>query len=205
MAGMPASGFLIERYGAGRRRPAGRPDRRCSDWSWPGVFATAGPQLGAAVGPVLLRVRAPAPGTSAMNVEGAVVERLARPQHHAALPCRLELRHLHRRRSRSAGRGARRTAGALHYAVPRPGGGGRSRGRRRGFLPSGDRRRGPDEPATAELGLAGAAHAGDRADGAGLHPGRGRRQRLAGARRSSTGTTPATGSASSASPCSWPR
>ena len=126
----------------------------------------------------------------AMNVEGAGGRAAARPQHHAALPRRL----VASARSPAPGSapcaaGARRTRwpctspssrrrSAVIVAVVA------SRSR---CVPAGEEPRTPTRPPA--VGLAGAAHAGDRRHGAGLHPRRGRRPTTGWRSRWSTGTT----------------
>ena len=113
-----------------------------------------------------------------MNVEGAAVERAARPHDHAALPRRLQPRHGAGRRPSaslidcasacrcSATCARRRGSPALVVLARRPG-------------PSCRRAAGAARPGRRRSCLAGAAHARDRADGARLRADRGHRQRLA--------------------------
>ena len=200
MIGMPASGYLIERWGAGAVVRLGAGWSTCSGWSWPASRPRPAPSSARRVGLLCYGF-----GTGiwdvAMNVEGAAVEReLGRsimPRFHAGWSAR----HVHRRRRRR-GRG-RRSA----YRWP-------------SHYPSSSA---ASPSAVARVAARGAPSPADGAPSArtrsaagrpgwsrgrwrsalmvlGVHPRRGRRQRLAGALARSTGTTRATGSASSASP-----
>ena len=113
----------------------------------------------------------------AMNVEGAEVERGLGPHDHAALPRRLQRRHGRRRAARrAAGR-----AGRAGRRAPRRrrGAGARAGVAHLAGVPAGRRAPRGRASAVGGPGLAGAAHAADRRDGAGLRDDRGHRQRLA--------------------------
>ena len=116
MVGMPASGHLIERWGAGAVVRLGALVD-LGGLVLAGVSATAGFVPGAALGPARLRLRHRHVGRRDER-RGRRRRATARAQHHAALPRRAgRLGHLHRRGRRGAGRRRLGVPLAVHYTV----------------------------------------------------------------------------------------